>query len=243
MEIIQNWFNEGCDYAKGIVIYGNLPKHNPTLLQNLKKKNNSFNIEKLKYELKKYLDKFDQNTFVAEIKKAVVLLPKSVPGETLDQEKKHSILFHQLPESMRPILLEANQLFKENCLLKVNLNELPAHAEKAALALQIKIYNNFKKNQLCWQKIDLFLEKRIIPEAPKHGFEELTPAGLLRQQQLLYASISKLNRRLQANREQLKTVTLMAIRVKIERQIVKQEENLIIQNEKLIIISNLIDGK
>jgi hypothetical protein len=80
------------------------------LLQNLKKKNNSFNIEKLKYELKKYLDKFEQNTFVAEIKKSVVLLPKSAPGEALDQEKKHSILFHQLPESMRPILLGSKSI-------------------------------------------------------------------------------------------------------------------------------------
>ena len=242
MEILQKWFNDGCDYALGVVIYSQLPKHNPTLLKNLQRKQNSFNAEKLKYELKKYLEHFRQNAFVQDIQKEVAQLPAAPVKKVTESEKKQAVLFHQLPESMRPILLEANQLFKENCLLKVNLNELPAHAEKEAIAIQIKIHNNFKKNQLCWQKIDLFLEKRIIPEPAKHGFENLTPAGLLRQQQLLYASISKLNTRLKNNREALEKATVLAVKSKIERQIAKQEENLLQQNEKLIIISNLIDG-
>lgn len=244
MEIIQNWFNDGCNYASGIVIYGNLPKHNPTLLKTFQRKENSFNAEKLKYELNKFAEKYSQNVFVAEIQKAFstsVVIP--VPEKVSKIEQKTAVLFHQLPEALRPVLLEANQLFKENCLLKVNLNELPAHAEKEALKLQLKIHDNFRKNGLCWQKIDLFLEKRIIAPTPKHEFEGLTPAGLLRQQQLLYASISKLNSRLKSNREQLPKATVLAIKSKIERQISKQEENLVQQNEKLIIISNLIDGK
>ncbi|KIQ22649.1 hypothetical protein RT99_05950 [Flavobacterium sp. MEB061] len=242
MEIIQNWFEEGCDYTKGIVIYGNLPKHSPLLLKTFQKKNNSFNSEKLKYELKKFVEKYKQTEFVATIQKAIIEVTKPVPEKVSEKEQKNAVLFHQLPESLRPVLLEATQLFKENCLLKVNLNELPAHAEKAALELQIKIHTNFKKNELCWQKIDLYLEKRIVPEAPKQEFEGLTPAGMLRQQQLLYASISKLNTRLKINREQHSKATIVAIKSKIERQIIKQEENLLQQNEKLIIISGLIDG-
>jgi hypothetical protein len=242
MEIIQKWFNDGCDYASGIVIYGNLPKHNPTLLRNFQKKQNSFNVEKVKYELKKFIETYNQNVFVSEIQKSVASAIIPVPEKVSETQKKEAVLFHQLPEALRPVLLEANQLFKENCLLKVNLNELPAHAEKEALQLQLKIHDNLRKNELCWQKIDLFLEKRIIPEAPKHEFEGLTPAGLLRQQQLLYASISKLSARLKQNREQLEKVTVLAMKSKIERQISKQEANLLQQNEKLIIISNLIDG-
>ncbi|HSD07910.1 hypothetical protein [Flavobacterium sp.] len=243
MEILQNWFNDGCDYASGVLIYSQLPKHNPTLLKTFQRKNNSFNSEKLKYELKKFIEKHAQNEFVTEVKNSIAKVVVPGPEKVSNTEQKNAVLFHQLPEALRPVLLEANQLFKENCLLKVNLNELPQHAEKAALEIQLKIASNFRKNELCWQKIDLFLEKRIIPEAPKHGFEDLTPAGLLRQQQLLYASISKLNARLKQNREQLPKITVLDIRNKIERQISKQEENLLQQNEKLIIISNLIDGK
>lgn len=242
MEIIQNWFKSGCDYTSGVVIYSNLPKHNPTLLRSFQKKQNSFNKEKLNGELKKFLEKHSQSIFVASIQKAVADVITAVPEQLSESDAKESVLFHQLPEILRPVLLDAYQLFKENCLLKVRLNELPEHAEKAALDLQIKISTNFRKNELCWQKIDLFLEKRIITDSPKSEFEGLTPEGRLRSQQLLYASISKLNTRLKNNREQLKTAEHVATRSKIERQISKQEENLLQQNERLIILSNLIDG-
>lgn len=242
MEIIQNWFKNGCDYTSGVVIYSNLPKHNPTLLRSFQKKQNSFNKEKLNGELKKFLEKYSQSIFVASIQKAVEEVISKAPEKISESDKKESVLFHQLPEILRPVLLDANQLFKENCLLKVKLNELPEHAEKAALDLQIKISTNFRKNELCWQKIDLFFEKRIITDSPKSEFESLTPEGRLRTQQLLYASISKLNTRLKLNREQLKTAEHVGTRSKIERQISKQEENLLKQNEKLITLSNLIDG-
>jgi len=242
MEIIQNWFKNGCDYTSGVLIYKELPKHNTMLLKNFQKKNNSFNSEKLKYELNKFLEKYSQNLFIAEIKKEVTTVINAVPEKVSESGKKEAVLFHQLPEILRPVLLEANQLFKENCLLKVNLNELPPHAEKAALELQIKIHNNIRKNELCWRKIDLYLEKRIIPETPKSEFDDLTPEGKLRTQQLLYASISKLNTRLKANREKLKTAEYVSIKTKIEREISKQEQNLLQKDEQLIIISNLIDG-
>lgn len=242
MEIIQKWFENGCEYTSGVLIYKELPKHNTTLLKNFQKKNNSFNSEKLKYELNKFLEKYSQNLFIAEIKKEGTTVINAVPEKVSESGKKEAVLFHQLPEILRPVLLEANQLFKDNCLLKVRLNELPQHAEKAALEIQIKISANFRKNELCWQKIDLFLEKRIITDSPKSEFEGLTPEGRLRSQQLLYASISKLNTRLKNNREQLKTAEHVATRSKIERQISKQEENLLKQNEKLITLSNLIDG-
>lgn len=242
MEIIKNWFENGCHYASGVLIYKELPKHNPLLLKSFQKKENSFNAEKLKYELKKFIEKYDVNVFVSKVKKEITEVTNTAKKSVPESDQKNAVLFHELPEVLRPVLLEANHLFKENCLLKVNLNELPAHAEKAALELQIKIAGNLRKNELCWQKIDLFLEKRIIPEITKSEFEGLTPAGLLRQQQLLYASISKLNTRLKINRQQFNSAELVSIRAKIERQINKQEQNLLEKNEKLIIISGLIDG-
>lgn len=243
MDIVKKWVSDGCDYASGIIIYANLPKHNPTLLKNFKKKHNSFNAEKLKYELNKFSEKYEQNAFVEIVKTAVSEVVKPVPEKVTQSEKKNAVLFHQLPEELRPVLLEANNLFKENCMLKVSLNELPEHAEKQAIEIQIKIYKNIQKNALCWSRIDYYLEKRIVPESPKSEFEHLTPAGQVRQQQLLYASISKLNTRLKLNRELLAAATLVPEKSKLERAIAKQEENLLRKNEQLIEISNLIDVK
>ncbi|MRX40585.1 hypothetical protein GJU43_14950 [Flavobacterium sp. LC2016-23] len=243
MTVIEKWFDQGCDYAKGIIIYSQLPKHNPTLLKNFQRKNNSFNSEKLKYELKKFIEKYKQIEIVADIKQSIDEIVNPVPQRTEDPDKKNSVLFHQLPEALRPVLLEANNLFKENCMLKVSLNELPQHAERQAIDIQIKIYRNIQKNALCWSRIDYFIANRIIPESTKSDFEKLTPAGLLRQQQLLYASISKLNTRLNANLEIVKKASSVPEKSKIERLISKQQENLLNKNEQLIEITNLIDGK
>jgi len=240
MEIIKEWFEGDCDYSFGVAIYGDLPKCNRNLLTMFQKKENSFNREKLKHELQKYIDA----PVVAPILKKVVPVIKVTSVETavLANEAKQALFFHQLPPELQPVLLEAHQLFKENCFLKVQLNDLPVHAEKKALELQIKIARNFEQNALCWKKIDYFLEHRVVPQSKPSEHESLTPAGLLRKQQLLYASISKLKSRLAENNTKLPLAVYVTDRNKLERVIMKQEENLLKQNEELLIISKLIDG-
>lgn len=240
MEIIKEWLEGDCDYTFGVAIYGDLPKHNRNLLIMFQKKENSFNREKLKHELQKYLD---APVVVPIVKKVVpVIKVNSVETAVLANETKQALFFHQLPPELQPVLLEANQLFKENCFLKVQLNDLPEHAEKKALELQIQIARNFEKNGLCWKKIDYFLEHRVVPQSKQSEHESLTPAGLLRKQQLLYASISKLKSRLAENNTKLPLAVYVTDKNKLERVIMKQEENLLKQNEELLIISKLIDG-
>lgn len=240
MEIIKEWLEGDCNYAFGVAIYGDLPKHNRNLLMTFQRKENSTNREKLKYELKKHL-----------LTPVVQIAPKLIPAlktatvekSILANENKHALFFHELPTELQPVLLEANQLFKENCFLKVQLNDLPVHAEKKAVEIQLQIHRNFEQNALCWKKIDYFLEHRVVPNLSISEYEELTPAGLLRKQQLLYASISKLNSRLAENHAKLPLAVYVADKSKIERVIQKQEANLLKQNQELILISKLIDGK
>ena len=240
MEIIKEWLEGDCDYTFGVAIYGDLPKCNRNLLTMFQKKESAFNRDKLKNELRKYLNA----PVVAPIIKKVIPVIKvnSVETAVLANETKQALFFHQLPPELQPVLLEAHQLFKENCFLKVQLNDLPEHAEKKALELQIKIARNFEQNGLCWKKIDYFLEHRVVPQSKQSEHENLTPAGLLRKQQLLYASISKLKSRLAENNTKLPLAVYVTDRTKLERVIMKQEENLLKQNEELLIISKTIDG-
>jgi hypothetical protein len=246
METLQQWFNNDCPYQEGVVLYENHPKCNRNLLTHFKKKHTALLHEKLKYELRKFLDKphLSVKTIKTALKPTVVT---SVNVEELTSvislTKKQSLYFYQLPEQLRPVLLEANQLFKENCYLKSLLNDLPASAENKALELQLQIARNFKQNALCWKKIDYYQEHKVLAETAVSEFESLTPAALLRKQQLLYASISKLNTRLKTNRILLKDAFMVADKNKLERMIAKQENNLIKQNEQLLTITNLIDGK
>jgi hypothetical protein len=242
MEIIQEWLDGDCDYAFGVAIYSDLPRHNRNLLKTFQRKENTTNKEKLKYELKKYLT-------IPAVQFVRINKPKLINNNALNveqsiiaSENKKALFFHQLPPELQPVLLEAHQLFKENCFLKVQLNDLPQHAEKKALELQITIRRNFEQNALCWKKIDYFLAHRVIAPDVVSVYEGMTPAALLRKQQLLYASISKLNSRLKENNDKLKTAVYVADKSKAERLITKQEANLLKQNQELLIISKLIDG-
>jgi len=245
MESIKIWFDNGCNYQQGIGIYASLSKPNRNLLQNFLKKESPINLEKLKYELKKHIT--DQSVLSAITQKPkpeiVVKQNNEVLAKINAEENKAALFFHQLPPELRPVLLEANQLFKTNCLLKTQLNDLPEHAEKTALDLQLQIHRNFELNGQCWKKINYFLEHRTITKEANTEFNQYTPAGLLRKQQLLYASISKLKSRLAENRLQHKSAVYVSDKSRLERIISKQESNLIKQNDELLIISKLIDGK
>jgi hypothetical protein len=254
MDAITQWIANGTPYEEGIRIYANLPSHNKILLRNFQKKQSEVLSEKLKYELEKYLNEI---TYIPKKQNTVILPPKITAPEvivpkatfvqhielsTLTSAKKQAIYFHELPEELRPVLLQANALFKEMCFLKVELNELPEHAEKKAIEIQLQIDKNQKENANCWTKIDYWQTHKISPKMEVSEFSKLSPAELLRKEQYLFASISKLNKRLVDNRAQLLTTTSLKEHNRISRAIEKQEGNLIVKNDELLTIKRLIHG-
>lgn len=255
MNAIEQWKSNGAPYEEGVLLYASLPAHNKILLKNFQKKQSEQLHEKLKYEL----SKIDQSEKTISIKKEspVYKLNVNINGNQKKPEvnvvqyiaqqqtaytTKQALYFHELPEELRPILLEANTLFKEMCLLKVQLNELPAPAEATALKIQLEIASKQKKNALCWEKLDYWKTHKVAPKQAKGKFEELTPANLVKQEQYLFASISKMKKRLETNRDLLKTVSGVTELNKLQRNIAKQESTLIAKNEELITIKRLING-
>lgn len=252
MNAIEQWKSKGSPYQEGVLLYATFPAHNKILLKNFQKKQSLPLHEKLKYELSK-IDKSE---------KAIVTSKKQVNQKTvfgqnvskvdvvhfIEQQQttyttKQSLYFHELPVELRPILLEANTLFKEMCLLKVQLNELPPEAESTALKMQLEITDKQKKNALCWEKLDYWKTHKVLPKQPKGKFDHLSPANLLKQEQYFFASISKMKKRLEQNRELLKTITGVKELNKLQRSIAKQEGNIIAKNEDLIKIKALINAK
>jgi hypothetical protein len=242
MESVDKWFENNCKYADGVAVYSNLPRRNANLLRLFKLKETAANLEKLKYELGKF------RTIATSVQKVVPVNPivpvaVNIEATAVATEKKQSLLFSQIPAELRPELLRANDLFRKNCYLKVTLNELPDNAENEALQLQTEISENFKENQLCWKKIDYWLEHRQLPKAAENDFASLTPAGLLRKQQLLYQNISKMQKRFEENSQLLSTTDDITAKAKLQRLVAKQDADLIKKNEELLIITKLIDGK
>ena len=220
------------------------------MVQNFQKKQSPQLLEKLKYEL----SKIDNSEKKPSLKKETRLSPGVVQNgskievvqyiehQQTQYTTKQALYFHELPAELRPVLLEANTLFKEMCLLKVQLNELPAEAESKALSIQIEIAKKQKQNALCWEKLDYWKTHKVAPKEAKSKFETLTPANLVKQEQYLFASISKMKKRLAENKELLKTANGVSEVNKLQRAISKQESTLIAKNEELLTIKRLING-
>jgi len=259
MSAIEQWKANGTPYDEGVLLYASFPTHNKNLLKNFHRKQTAQLLEKLKYEL----SKIDKSVKSAEIDKNLHICKKTAKSDKngnvgqkvstpsvvqyIEQQQtsyatKQALYFHELPAELRPILLEANTLFKEMCFLKVQLNELPAEAETKALSVQIDIAKKQKQNALCWEKIDYWKTHKVAPKEATGKFETLSPANLVKQEQYLFASISKMKKRLELNRELLKTASGVIEVNKLQRSIFKQESTLIAKNEELLKIKALING-
>ncbi|MGL5276421.1 hypothetical protein [Myroides sp.] len=192
-------------------------------------------------KIKDLYDKFDNNPW--KIYGAYVFKDESpVLNSVKDQEKKTAPLFHQLPVQLRPILLEANNLFKENCLLKTKLNDLSAEQESEAWYIQRQINCNEKANTLAWSKIDYYLEHKCLPPTKKISLSKWSIDKLLYKRNLLEASLSKQRKRLTANKEKLSILEGKELH-KLQRAVAKQEKAVLEKEEQLFKIKSELDGK
>ena len=242
MEAIDQWFNDNCPYFKGVELYETIPGRNANILRFLKLKESVPNLEKLKYELGKF-----RPIAIPEKKElqenSVITKTIKIEASAIAVEKKQQLMFHNLPPELRPVLLKANELFRKNCYLKVTLNDLPINAEAEALKIQIEISENFQANELCWKKIDYWLEHRQLPKEITLGFDQYTPAQLVKRQQYLFQNISKMKKRFEENLKLLSSTEDTAAKSRIQRMVAKQDGDLIKKNEELQIITRLINGK
>lgn len=243
---VQQWLNNNGTYTDGLKLYEGFSNHNKNLLRNLKRKKSPVNLQKLIYELKK-LDTKPKPKPKIKVKRVVV---NAVPTQEqiVQQEveiytKKQSVWFHQLPEALHPTLLEANNTFKEKCMLKVQLNNQPIDAVEKCNAIQIKISNLTKANTLAWSKIDYYLKFRQLPQPPKDPLEDLTGAQLIRKEQNTYSSISRLNKRIATNTEKLKTAKDKKTINKLNRSIELAKSSLLTKEELLQNIKCYINGE
>lgn len=242
MEEVKKWFDDGKDYASGVALYERIGK-NKLLLRNFKRINNVANQKKLEYELGKLLPQPEVIKPKAALEPIVVNVEAIVEQQVQEYQSKQVELIKQLPEELLPVLLRANMVWKENCLLKLQLNDLPDEAEGMALELQLKIDRNWKENANCWKQIDYYLEHKSLPAPPKSDFDGLTGAQLAKRQQYHFQNISKLKKRINENRDQLSKIDSVKIKARLERTLAKQESDLLAKEKELETLTRLVNGK
>lgn len=252
MTNIEQWKASGASYDEGVQLYASLQGHNKVLLKNFQRKYSAQLHDKLKYELSK-LDKSKtpkpkkihltknvkpqpsgQNVFKIDV-------VQYIEQQSEITQKKTAIFFHDLPQELRKVYLDATQLFREMCYLKVQLNELPEEAENTALDIQIQISKKQKENAQLWAKLDYWQTHRTLPKQAKGQFEGLSAANLVKQEQYKFAAISKLKKRLDENRKNLEKASSISEINRLQRAIAKQESNIIKKNDELLTIKRLIN--
>jgi hypothetical protein len=123
--LVQDWIDAGMDYASGVALYEQIGKNK--LLKNVFKRHYSIaNEKKLEYELRKLLqvEKVQHIAHVQDIAQPINV-EAIVEHQVKQYESKQTELIKQLPEELIPVLLKANLKWKENCILKIQLNSLP----------------------------------------------------------------------------------------------------------------------
>lgn len=253
MEVIQQWLDSGADYNKGVEIYKNTKGCSKMLLRQFALRETTQRKEKLIYELKKLIPKQ-----VSVLPTKLTALPTKLTAPVAKQQPKEQVvlqtaekeskriapLFHELPPELRPVLLEANNLFKENCMLKAELNEVAIEDEATALQIQIRISRNFKANAVCWDKIEYWQKHKQLPkETSVENISAYSMGKLLREQANINSSVSRMEKRLKINQANLSAEENPAERNKLLRKIAKQEKDILQKREQQLIIKNTIDVK
>lgn len=240
--LVEQWIADGMDYFTGVALYGQIGKNK--LLKQSFTRNNIANQKKLEYELRKFLKVEVKETTINVQDTAQIINIEAIVEQQVQQYESSQIdLIKKLPQEMLPILFTANLKWKENCILKIQLNSLPDAAEATALKIQLQIDANWKENQLCWKQIDYYLEHKILPKVAKSAFDNLTPAELVKRQQYHFQNISKLKGRITENRKVLSNTDSVKVKAKLERMLAKQENDLLTKENELQTLTQLVNGK
>ncbi|WP_417365552.1 hypothetical protein [Flavobacterium beibuense] len=248
MEAIKKWLQDPEDYFAGVALYEKLPGCAPALLTRMKRKETAQLRDKLIYELKKHIPAEEKQILQkrqSSPSSKEIATPKNKAVKVIPERynPKESVLYHQLPAELRPVLLEAHNFFNEMCLLKVSLNELLPEQEEEALELQLQIYTLRKNNELRWAKIDYWKEHKRIPEKPVTKEEKMNSAQLVKRQAHLWSSIGKLEKRYELNKQLLEQADTIKEKTRLEKAIAKQGANLLKQKSLLEAVTALIEKK
>lgn len=247
---VQEWFDKGCDYNQGVLIFSGIGK-NKNLLKAFQRKETNWNREKLKYELNKFRTNSGQITDKSRTSSGQ---PKNSPANKLTSLKKiiqsgELTKIKSKPMSAYPILLHPVYqrriaAFYKAASLKVQLNQLPEDAEPDALKLQFQIWEAVKENDKCWTILRHYDDTgRIMPTESTTDFKELSPQELVNQRQKLYVNKSKRAKTIRIKEDDLSVETNPAKRLKLEEFILKKKEELqAIENDIEQLTTMINDG-
>lgn len=237
---IEDWFTS-MDYDLGVELYQNAPNAKNRTLTQLKRGKSNRNMSLLISELRKLKKAnlpLSKTTTSTKTKPKKVKLPQTDAAIHLEltrkQQKEDSaksyfqkIKYGELPPELKIRFRLLKELFYDMCDLKYALNDLPEEAENEALEIILQIEDLDEQRTNIWEELEYWqTHKTLLPTKTENDFSDLDPHKLLLKKASLKSSIHKMNKRLEAWRENAGNETDKLKARKINQQIIRTEKKL-----------------
>ena len=240
--IINKWFDDGCNYNEGVLIYASLKGHSANLLRLFLRKESVTNAEKLAYELGKF-----REDPAPSIKIEVVSAQTKALGPTITPPAVNSsggfYRINELPTALHPLLIEQSTNYKLACSLHLQLTALHPDEEGAALKLCILIEDLFDSIETSQKVFDYYKKHKVVLNIKPRSFEDLTPAQLVQRRNNKKATISKHKKKVADLKSKFEQNMSKAERTKLKIAFEKAERTLLQHEYEAQELTNLINEK
>ncbi|WP_283640112.1 hypothetical protein [Mesonia mobilis] len=239
---IEDWFTS-MDYNLGVELYQNAPNAKNRTLTQLKRGKSNRNMSLLISELRK-LKKANlpltKTTTSTKTKPKKVKLPQTDTAIHLEltrkQQKEDSaksyfqkIKYGELPPELKIRFRLLKDVFYDMCDLHYALLEVPEDSkyDDDALEIMLQIEALDDRRTTIWKELDHWqTHKTLLPTKTENDFSALDPHKLLLKKASLKSSIHKMNKRLEAWRDNVEKETDKLKARKINQQIIRTEKKL-----------------
>ena len=237
---VNEWFNNGCNYQEGIVLYGTLKGHSINLHRLFLRKESISNAEKLKYELGKHR-KLATTKSVTPPSKEPQQINLIVDGSPKIPKPQNNSFYriNQLHKDLHPLAIKQRSNFQTAISLHSQLTKLHADEEGAALSLCIEIEDLFDGIETAQKVLDHYVSHKVVLNIEPRSFDNLSPAQLLQSRNNKRISVSKYKKKIDTLK--LGQIGSKSEKTKTEVALEKLKKKLIIHELELQQLNELIN--
>ena len=235
MKAIQDWFDAGCDYNTGVIIYNSLPIAKTKITRSLKRGKTNYTQALIIKELRQFKNKplkkaTKKRQPTPKPKQPVTdaIIATEHKQESIKQENFKvnygTIKYAELPPALKLRWRKLRDLFYDMCDLKFALNQVPAENQSQALAIILQIDALADERTLIWKELDHYQNHKTELPTETEDFSKLNSDELRTKKFNFKSNKSRLEKRTNANYDKLMSLTDATEIHSIERKISKAEK-------------------
>lgn len=201
---VNEWFENGCDYQAGVLLYGQLKGHSPNLLRLFLKKESAKNESKLHYELSKHKDKeviqMPVATTPTKSKSKPVKTEKATAAAPVKPEgsKQGFYRLNELHPDLHELSIEQRNNFQLVVSAHQRLTRLHASEEGEALKLQLQIEELFDAIDTAQKVLDHYVKHKVVLKTESRTYDDMNAAQLVQARRNKRTSVTKYRKKVES---------------------------------------------